>query len=876
MVLTSAMKGIVSKTFCLCWIFLSALEVTQSIALSAPYIHPIAGPDSGETTVNILGLCQLPTKVQITTCHFSSQSQGKNVTIVAKHIKAIPDGKGPPIITCSTPANMPGHVDLNIYFDDDLQFSAAFEYYSTESVTLLKPSTGLFQGGIMVSLRGTNFLNMTTLSCRFDDVIVPARYISTSELSCINPPRESFNSDDNSKLEFVPVSVSNNGVDFTPLGSGFQYVRGVDVIEMYPSSGSVGGRSAIHFVVGSDVSQETQKSQYLCIFDGMSSPVLSMSGSIVICNALGYSNAPKVGLILVDLIHVTSQNEKVSVEGRFSYYIYEEPVLAAVEPRVVSELGGTEVYVLGNGFTFGTGKSPRMNISCMFSIDHTAGCTAHRAKNEQAIIVPGRALSDSLVVCIAPPNCPSVVNLRLSLNGYDYTEQFLSVEYSSQVTVTAVHPYVLSSKGGSIIVLGTSFNVDVETRCVIDGTYVTATVLNSTAISCDAPPHTPGNITIDIASHGTPTGFGVLLSYVPLPVVTAVTPHLGHTSGGTIVTVKGSAMINNGLMSCQFNNSVVIAQYISQSEIQCTSPPHFAGEVHLSVSVNGLDYVSSGYIFQYSAHPVILSIHPSSGPDSGGSNVLIKVRNLSLFRGSHTLLRCEFGSEDFTVPAKIVTKQLHPQGDEEIQLLCIAPNHPFGATILRISSNGQQYSPSLIVYEYSPLESVLSVDRSTVLTQGGTIIHVVGNEFKNCTSLSCRFGTTVVSAKYHNQSMVSCVVPRRDESCVVALSVGNNGIDFSQISVSLRYVSPIVPYRIVPTMGPNSGGTRVHVYVTAKYDESVFIQCVFGDEVLVLLFPSAKECCNVSHHHVSCSLSYQTQTPTQIQSQTQIWNVRCQ
>jgi Na+/H+-dicarboxylate symporter len=77
-------------------------------------------------------------------------------------------------------------------------------------------------------------MNTTTLTCMFGEVLVPASYISDGDLSCIVPSTHKEGVD----LEIggpatVMVKVSNNGIDFSPLGMVFTFVQSVDVQKVY-------------------------------------------------------------------------------------------------------------------------------------------------------------------------------------------------------------------------------------------------------------------------------------------------------------------------------------------------------------------------------------------------------------------------------------------------------------------------------------------------------------------------------------------------------------------------------------------------------------------------------------------------------------------
>ena len=69
---------------------------------------------------------------------------------------------------------------------------------------------------------------------------------------------------------------------------------------------------------------------------------------------------------------------------------------------------------------------------------------------------------------------------------------------------------------------------------------------------------------------------------------------------------------------CRFDQSLARAHLVSAERVECTSPPHAVGVVPLEISMNGLDFTEGSAVFAYRG-PVIRSVHPLIGPESGGT-----------------------------------------------------------------------------------------------------------------------------------------------------------------------------------------------------------------------------------------------------------------
>lgn len=120
-------------------------------------------------------------------------------------------------MTCRSPSSeAPGTVDL--YLSANLQ---QFERIGTHtydgdlSVSEIRPSSGLAQEHTPVFVSGHNFLNTSTLSCRFGAAgDVPALFISTRLILCFSPkvhPAGLLGPQESSSFE---VQVTNNGINF--------------------------------------------------------------------------------------------------------------------------------------------------------------------------------------------------------------------------------------------------------------------------------------------------------------------------------------------------------------------------------------------------------------------------------------------------------------------------------------------------------------------------------------------------------------------------------------------------------------------------------------------------------------------------------------
>ena len=241
-------------------------------------------------------------------------------------------------------------------------------------------------------------------------------------------------------------------------------------------------------------------------------------------------------------------------------------------------------------------------------------------------------------------------------------------------------------------------------------------------------------------------------------------------------------LIFNDNFKFQFNEIITPAIYFSKNEIKCESPPQkIELRALLFFSVNNIDFFPTGLSFQYLKDPIILSVSPPLGPDTGGSMITIRGLNLieseSFFHRRTETAVCEFGSDSFRVPGTFsrvpgtflrkneddmnleqmnrgevsdadVINYIHKHPidnwrqknnyyashenyGEINEIFCVTPSHMSGFIKLKISANGQQYGESAFQYHFYPPESIDNIFPTSAFTTGGTQIHIIGNNFLN-------------------------------------------------------------------------------------------------------------------------------------------------
>lgn len=181
-------------------------------------------------------------------------------------------------------------------------------------------------------------------------------------------------------------------------------------------------------------------------------------------------------------------------------------------------------------------------------------------------------------------------------------------------TVSSLGPSAVPEAGGTqVSVTGTNFEGSgwVTTAVRVGGTSVPFTVVSATQLLVTLPPGT-GQDDITVTVSATSDGASVtsaasssdVVSYVPVPTVTSITPTSGSLKGGTLVTVFGTGFTGPGFtVSTVSLGGVAAAQVVvvSPTELSVVTPPS-TSSVSVPVTVTtagGTSVVTASAKFSY-------------------------------------------------------------------------------------------------------------------------------------------------------------------------------------------------------------------------------------------------------------------------------------
>lgn len=372
-----------------------------------------------------------------------------------------------------------------------------------------------------------------------------------------------------------------------------------------------------------------------------------------------------------------------------------------VPSRGFAMTGNQAVTILGYNF------AEAADLVCTFGLNDT---------------VIGARLSPEKVRCSVPEREAGRVRVTVSYS-HGSSGQLSSALYiyEPKLSLSQVYPSRGPTAGGTLVTFSvTPDRLDLvgKIKCIFDQQEVYGVRTGASTAVCRTPKVASPLLTKVVAliqdDRLLTTADGVQFRFYKRPGIDLLLPSAGPSSGGTLVSVKGSEFVPDGL-KCMFGPTVLgtsDARWISSSIVECVSPSS-SGVLNPTVELSfngGVDYTNEGHEFNYQKQVVISAIRPSIlKSDVEGQVVTVSGQNFA----TDARLSCMFG--DKAARARFLTSTL---------ISCIVPKQRAGAMAVAVSSNGVDTSESGALIEFAGSDLKLSVAPSMGPAHGGTMVNV--------------------------------------------------------------------------------------------------------------------------------------------------------
>ncbi len=648
--------------------------------------------------------------------------------------------------------------------------TASFTYTagSDPVVSSVSPTSGYLSGGVPVTITGSNFTGATDLY--FGSVAAPAFWIdSDTEITAYAPPASSAGT--------VDVTVSDyTGTSAITTSDEYDYVNqpAPTVTALSPSSGSsIGGNTVT--ITGTYFANVDS-----VYFGGVPAPNFTVVSSTSIT-----ATVPPGVPSIVDVTVATAGGVSALNSGdRYTYSPAPVPIVTGLSTSSGTTAGGTQVIVSGSGFTSATqvlfGANP-----AYFVFD---------ADNQITAFSPSQAAGTVDVTVVAPGGT----------SGTSTADQFTYTNATGP-SVSGVSPATGTTAGGNTVTISGSDFTGATAIAFGSVLGIIDDVVNDSTIIATVPSQAAGTVHVIVTTpsgtSSTSTADEYVYTNAASPTVSGLDVTGGPTTGGTEVTITGSAL--SGATSINFG-SVSTTDFLvnSDNSITVTAPPGAAGTVHVTVTTpSGTSATSSADEFVYStaSSPSISSFSTTSTTTAGGTLVTLSG---SGFSDVYAVTLGDLTINDFTV-------------NSDSQITFVTPPDYAGVWDISVTSpagTSALSSSTQMTYSLGAAPVVSSLDVSSGSTAGGTTVNLTGSYFTG--AFNVLFGDEPASSFVVNSdSSITAVAPPQAAGTVDVKVQTYAGMSESTSSDHYAFTSAGAPTvdGLATTGGSTAGGTLVTI-----------------------------------------------------------------
>ena len=594
----------------------AADDFTYIPAPTVVSLSPVQGPETGANTVTITGTTFTgATQVQFGATNATGFTVVNATTITA----TAPAGTGVVNVRVTTPSG----TSPNTAADD-------YTYVPAPTVTSISPSAGPNAGGTSVTITGTNFTGASQVQFGSTD----ATGYTIVNATTITATAPAGTGTVNVRVTTVGGTSANTAAD------DYTYYAAPSVTSISPMSGPAPGGTSVT-ITGTG-------------FTGLSGASAVQFGGV---NASGYTVVnsttitatapPGTGTVDVRVSNPGGTSANTAADD-FTYI--PAPTVVSLSPTSGPQVGGTTVTITGTHFT-GTSQ-------VTFGGTDATGYTVVNA---------------TTITATAPAGTPGSADVRVTTpSGTSANTAADDYTYLATPTVTGLSPTSGATAGGTTVTItGTGFTG--ATQVQFGGVNATGfTVVNATTITATAPAGT-GTVNVRVTAPGGLSANTAADDYAYLdpPVISSISPPVGPASGGTVVTITGSFL--TGATGVTFGGVAATGfTVVNATTITATAP---AGTGVQNVRVTTPDGTSANTAaddFTYVPAPTVTNLSPTSGPDVGGTSVVITGTNLT---GASAVTFGGINASGYTV-------------DSATQITATAPTHAAGLADVRVTTLG--------------------------------------------------------------------------------------------------------------------------------------------------------------------------------------------
>ncbi|MGW7753810.1 IPT/TIG domain-containing protein [Streptomyces violaceusniger] len=355
--------------------------------------------------------------------------------------------------------------------------------------------------------------------------------------------------------------------------------------------------------------------------------------------------------------------------------------------------------------------------------------------------------------------------------------------------VTSVTPSQGNPSGGTPVTINGSGFTGATVVRFGSNLATNVVVVSSTQITARTP---AGSGTVKVTVTG-PTGTSTqnvffLYTTVAAPVLTALSPASGPTSGGNTVTITGTNLTSATQVLFGANPATILTN--TPTQITATAP---AGTSTTNVTVTTPSGTSNPLTYTYTTNPAptITNLNPPNGPTTGGNTITITGTGLS---GAIQVL---FGAN----PATILT-------NTPTQITVTAPAGPPSVVNVTVTTPGGTSNPLPYVYVAAPI--VIGVSPQFGPDTGGNTVTITGSNLALASAVN--FGPTPAAGfTVISDNQLTATAPPGTGTVVVTVTTPGGTSTLGPGNPYYTYLGAPVINTLVPNQGSELGGDSVTI-----------------------------------------------------------------
>jgi len=580
-------------------------------------------------------------------------------------------------LTFATPPHAAGPVTVTVTTPSGTTTAGIYTYDAAPTTTGIDPDNGPAAGGTSVTVFGTGFTDDATVSVDGGPAITPTDIAADgTSVTFITPAHPAGD---------VPVIVTTAAGTTGP--QIFTYnpapIPVPTAATLAPDNGPAAGGTTVT-ITGTGFTPDS-----IVTIDGVDvdpETVATNGNSLTFVTPAGDPGP-------VDVTVTTPGGTTDPLVFTYGPTALPAPTATDIDPDNGPTAGGTTVTITGTNF------GPETTVSV----------------DGGPAIIPVIGGVGTTLTFTTPPHAIGPVPVTVTTDAG--TTGALTYTYTADPVISALAPDHGPLAGGTTVTItGTDFTPG--TIVTIDGEDVTPASIaaNGNSLTFVTPARIvagPVDVTVtSIYGESDPFTYTYDADPIPAPTTDELDPDHGPAAGGTVVTITGENFTPDSVVSIDGGPGITPTTVAPDgTSLTFTTPAHIPGDTLVTVTTP--TGTSPGLTFTFDPAPVAISLSPTSGPITGGTEVTIVGDN---FTPASTV------SVDGGAP--ITPTDISADGTE---LTFTTPAHGAGTVGVTVTTDAGTTAPLDFTYIGAPTAASLTPDNGPAA--GETSVTITGTDF---------------------------------------------------------------------------------------------------------------------------------------------------